>query len=112
MARGKLLNLEIGVDFKDEWNEVTTISSNLISDEIIDINKHFLIFQKVKRRGKVVTLVGEFHRPKDEMMKLLKSLKKSLGCGGSYKNSMIELQGDIKDDVKKLLLREKYKFKN
>lgn len=34
---------------------------------------------------------------------LLKKLKKKLACGGTYKNGKLELQGDHREKVKKLL---------
>ena len=68
-------------------------------------------FSKQKRRGKTVTLVGEFFMPKEEITIILKTLKKKLGCGGAFKDDMMEFQGDIKDKVRPLLIDLNFKFK-
>ncbi|MDE1870462.1 MAG: stress response translation initiation inhibitor YciH [Candidatus Micrarchaeota archaeon] len=44
----------------------------------------------------------------EELERTAKSLKTRLACGGTYKNGVIELQGDHKDQVKKELLRLGY----
>jgi translation initiation factor 1 len=111
MARGKKLDLFIGANIEqDTWSEVTAPSKKT-SQEILPPNKHTLYFAKEKRRGKVVTLVGEFFLEKQEVTTLLKKLKKSLGCGGSFKNNMMEFQGDIKEKLRPLLQKEGYGFK-
>lgn len=47
-----------------------------------------------KRRGKSVSVVGEFFIEESEMKKHLKSIKSILGCGGTYKEGFVELQGE------------------
>ncbi|MEO1954321.1 MAG: translation initiation factor [Campylobacterales bacterium] len=111
MSRGKKLDLFIGTDIDDGWNEVQTPRKSTIHDENKEPSKHQLFFAKEKRRGKVVTLVGEFFMPKDEVTKVLKLLKKKLGCGGAYKDNMMEFQGDLKDKIRPLLVNEGFKFK-
>ncbi|MCL5413049.1 MAG: hypothetical protein M1569_01445, partial [Candidatus Marsarchaeota archaeon] len=44
----------------------------------------------------------------DELEKTAKELKTELACGGTYKNGIIELQGEHKDAVKKALLEMGY----
>ncbi|MDE1827630.1 MAG: stress response translation initiation inhibitor YciH [Candidatus Micrarchaeota archaeon] len=44
----------------------------------------------------------------EELERTAKSLKTRLACGGTYKNGVIELQGDHKDQVKKELLKLGY----
>ncbi len=46
-----------------------------------------------KRYGKIVTIVSGFDKGID-VKKTAKALKNVLACGGTYKNDMIELQGD------------------
>ncbi len=111
MNRGKKLDLFIGADIDDSWSEVQTPRKSSIQSEDLEPSKHQLFFAKEKRRGKVVTLVGEFYMPKDETTKLLKLLKKKLGCGGAYKDNMMEFQGDLKDKIRPLLVSEGFKFK-
>jgi translation initiation factor 1 len=112
MARGKKLDLFIGADFDDGWSEVQTPKKPKKSQEILLPNKHFLHFSKEKRRGKVVTLVGEFFLSKEESAALLKLLKKKIGCGGKITNGFMEFQGDLKEKLRPLLLKENFRFKN
>jgi len=111
MARGKKLDLFIGAQIDEDWSEVQSPSKTKVSNEIQESGKHFLLFQKEKRRGKTVTLVGEFHRPKEEKITLLKLLKKKLGCGGSLKDSWMEFQGDLKEKLRPLLVEQGFRFK-
>ena len=68
--------------------------------------------RKEKRRGKTVTLVGEFQLPKTDATAILKLLKKKLGCGGSFKDGWMEFQGELKDKLKPLLVSEGFRFKH
>ena len=112
MSRGKKLDIFIGADIKESWAEVQTPRKSKISNEIIEPQKHFLVFAKEKRRGKTVTLVGEFNITKEDATKTLKMLKKKLGCGGSYKDRWMEFQGELKDKLRPLLVQENFRFKN
>ena len=71
-----------------------------------------LVFKKEKRRGKTVTLVGEFFLTKEDTSKTLKLLKKKLGCGGAFKDGWMEFQGEIKDAVKTILISEDFRIKH
>lgn len=112
MSRGKKLDLFIGADIEDGWAKVETPRKSVISDEILEPSKHFLFFKKEKRRGKTVTLVGEFHVPQNDSEALLKALKKKLGCGGAFKDGWMEFQGELKEKLRALLLEEGFRFKS
>jgi translation initiation factor 1 len=43
---------------------------------------------------------------KIDIKDLIKKLKSALACGGTYKNNQIELQGNHRENVKKLLEKE------
>ncbi len=111
MSRGKILELDIGADFGSDWQEVKAVRKKP-KIEILEPSKHQLYFAKEKRRGKVVTLVGELHVSRDTAQNLLKKLKKKLGTGGSFKDNMMEFQGDIKERVRELFIAEGYRFRN
>lgn len=111
MNRGKKLDIFIGADIDDSWGVVKSERKSTVSNEIIEPSKHFLVFKREKRRGKTVTLVGEFHMPKEDITATLKTLKKKLGCGGSYKDGWMEFQGEIKDRLRELLVEEGFRFK-
>ena len=111
MSRGKKLDLFLGAEFEDTWAQVQTPRKTIIQDEDLEPSKHQLFFSKEKRRGKVVTLVGEFFMPKDDCTSTLKILKKKLGCGGAYKDNFMEFQGDLKDKIRPLLVDLDFRFK-
>ena len=112
MSRGKKLDIFIGADIDDSWAQVQSPRKTKIATEILEPKKHFLIFKKEKRRGKTVTLVGEFSLSKDDATAIVKKLKKSLGCGGSYKDNWMEFQGELKDKLKVLLVQGEFRFKH
>lgn len=60
------------------------------------------------RGGKVATVVHGFVGPADDLALLAKSLKQRLGVGGSAKDGLIVIQGDLVDKVKTLLLTAGY----
>ena len=112
MSRGKKLDLFIGAEFDNSWAQVQTPRKSVIADEIMEPSKHFLFFSREKRRGKTVTLVGEFALCKEDANTILKLLKKKLGCGGSYKDNFMEFQGELKEKLRPLLVDAGFRFKN
>ena len=67
--------------------------------------------EKSGRGGKTVTTINGFpsHLGKDKKEKMLKVLKSSLGTGGTWASSTMELQGDRRDDVYYWLKDEGFK---
>ncbi|MCF6309029.1 MAG: translation initiation factor [Sulfurimonas sp.] len=112
MSRGKKLDLFVGADIDDSWVEVQSPRKTTVSNEILKPEKHLLVFKKEKRRGKTVTLVGEFLLLKTDATATLKSLKKKLGCGGSFKDGWMEFQGELKDKIRALLIEDGFRFKH
>ena len=110
MAKGKKLDLNIGASFEDEWNVIEG-KKILTKKELIAPEKHFLHFKFEKRKGKPVTLIGPFQIKKDEAQALLKKIKKSLGSGGKYSDEFMEFQGDCKDRLRDLFMKEGFRFK-
>jgi len=111
MSRGKKLDIFIGAEFEDTWAEVQEPRKSTVAKEILDPSKHFLYFQKEKRRGKTVTLVGIFQISPENANDLLKSLKKKLGCGGKLSDGFMEFQGELKEKLKELLAKEGFRFR-
>jgi len=112
MSRGKKLDLFIGADIDDGWAQVQAPRKSKVTQEICEPSKHFLYFSKEKRRGKTVTLVGEFHLHKKDAEATLKILKKKLGCGGTYKDGFMEFQGELKEKLRPLLISLNFRFKH
>jgi translation initiation factor 1 len=57
-----------------------------------------------KRYGKIVTVVSGFDNGVD-IKKVTKALKNELACGGTFKNNVIELQGNHLKKIKPLLIK-------
>ncbi|WP_111640337.1 stress response translation initiation inhibitor YciH [Marinimicrobium alkaliphilum] len=55
------------------------------------------------RKGKGVTTISGVLLAEKELKTLAKTLKQQCGTGGSVKNGIIEIQGDVRDKVKALL---------
>ncbi|MEM7813390.1 MAG: translation initiation factor [Candidatus Aenigmatarchaeota archaeon] len=58
------------------------------------------------RFNKYMTVVRGIDATKIDIKELLKKLKSRLACGGTWKNDTIELQGDHRERVKELLMKE------
>lgn len=63
------------------------------------------------RKGKVVTIITNFVGTSDDLDTLAKFLKTKCGVGGSSKDGEIIIQGDLKQKIKEILEKEKYKTK-
>jgi translation initiation factor 1 len=110
MARGEKLSFDIGASWDEGWKLEEEKSSKTFT--ILEPSAHRLVFQKEKRRGKIVTLVGPFSLSEADAQKTLSSLKKSLACGGAYKEGWMEFQGEIAPKVREQLEKLGFKFKN
>jgi translation initiation factor 1 len=104
---------EIGAKFDDGWEsdnrkgkgEATSNGAPLPPD------RHRLHLSREKRRGKWVSGVGPFRMKRAELQRLLKALKKELGCGGTLREDRLELQGDIGNLLRSALERRGFRFK-
>lgn len=71
--------------------------------------------EKSGRGGKTVTVLEGFPRNEDYLKTLTKELKSKCGVGGTYlltdKGGVIEIQGDKRDALKKILDTKKIRFK-
>ncbi|MBN2869851.1 MAG: translation initiation factor [Campylobacterales bacterium] len=109
MSRGTKMTLDIGISWGEGWSmEEEKKNSETVA---LDPSAHRLVFQKEKRRGKPVTLVGPFSLSAEEGQKNLSALKKSLACGGAYKEGWMEFQGDIAPRVREHLEKLGFRFK-
>lgn len=63
------------------------------------------------RKGKGVCLITGVDADDATLEKLAAELKKKCGCGGAVKDGVIEIQGDKRDLLKKLLEVKGYKVK-
>jgi len=104
---------KLTLDFGSSWGEGWTLETENTAPTttLIDPSSHRLTFKKEKRRGKIVTLVGLFSLSEEDAQKTLSILKKSLACGGTYKEGWMEFQGDVSPKVKESLLKLGFAFK-
>ncbi len=63
------------------------------------------LFVEKRTFGKLVTIVDGIS-DEEKAEEILSRLKKKLGCGGTFKNNRIELQGDHRKRVREILLKD------
>ena len=75
-----------------------------VCEQIVKGSQRIKVTTDKKRYGKIVTVVTGFETGID-VKKIAKALKNELACGGTYKDNMIELQGDHTKKIKETLVK-------
>jgi translation initiation factor 1 len=70
-----------------------------------------LRMEKAGRGGKTVTVVYGLPRNEDFLKTLAQELKRACGTGGTATDEGVELQGDIRDRVRDLLVKKGFQVK-
>ena len=87
--------------------EATPIKTSKRGQKNTNRGRVDIIRQTAHRGGKAVTIVKNFTGiGLPEKQELAKKLRKACGVGGSLKNGCIEIQGDKRDEVKRILTDE------
>ncbi|KFF19653.1 MULTISPECIES: translation initiation factor [Chryseobacterium] len=68
-------------------------------------------FEKKGRNGKPVTIVEGWEGSEEDLKKISKKIKTTLGIGGSEKDGTIIIQGDNRDKIMDILKEMGYKTK-
>jgi translation initiation factor 1 len=79
-----------------------TIGGDYIPDKPPENKKPTKVFLEHRKKSPV-TIINNLNLSKEEGKKLASKIQKKLGCGGSYKNDRIEIQGNKVEEVKKIL---------
>ena len=106
MAKKEKLNIVYSTNpnFQYEFEQEESVDSKPNNQQ-----KLYVSIDKKQRGGKEVTLVEGFVGPEEELKELGKLLKSKCGVGGSVKDNEILIQGNFKDKVYDLLVKENYK---
>ncbi len=62
-----------------------------------------IICKYEKRKGKPITILEGYTGTDEDFKKLAKELKQKLSVGGSFKDDMIIIQGDYRDQIMSIL---------
>jgi len=68
-------------------------------------------FEKKGRNGKPVTVIEGWEGSEEDLKKISKKIKTTLGIGGSEKDGTIIIQGDNRDKIMEILKEMGYKTK-
>lgn len=116
-------------DFKNKlvWSDdpndkakIDAANNPKLAEESIDSikqNKWTAVFrlEKASRGGKTVTVIDQLPRNEAWAKDLCKELKAKCGVGGTYSlsttNSIIEIQGDKRVEIKAIFDKKAYRYK-
>jgi translation initiation factor 1 len=109
--RGNLFEIGASLDDMSRDKNGKLITKDIPNNTSVQIQQQPLVFKREKRNGKVVTIVGRFVCNDDEKKNVLKLLKSKLGCGGTIDNEWLELQGELQEKIKEVLIKNGWKFR-
>ena len=78
---------------------------------LTNTNQHLKVCIDKHRAGKIAVIIKGFVGNTEDLKALGKLLKTKCGVGGSAKKGEIIIQGDVRDKVMEILLKEGYNYK-
>ena len=75
-----------------------------VCETIAKESQKILVYIERKKFNKNYTIVEGIDKREIDLKDLARKLKSELGCGGTIKDSKIELQGEHKQKTKKILI--------
>ena len=75
-----------------------------VCEVIAKESQKILVYLERKKFNKNYTIVEGINEKEIDLKELAKKLKSELACGGTIKDGKIELQGEHKQKVKKILI--------
>ena len=112
MAKKKLSSLEdLGGFIFSTNNDFDYENDN--DEKTLDPKKQLLEahFSNKGRGGKIVTVIKGFEGRDEDLKQLGKLLKQKCGVGGSVKDGEIIIQGNYRDKIMEILIKEGYNVK-
>ncbi|RZK23223.1 MAG: translation initiation factor [Flavobacterium sp.] len=102
-----------GIMYSTDPSFVVSTDNDDQDDAVIPNNQQDLrvMLDRKNRGGKAVTLIVGFKMGDAEIEKLGKLLKTKCGVGGSTKDGEILIQGDFRDKIVDILIKEGFKVK-
>ena len=79
-------------------------SQACVCEQIVKSSQKIQVTTDKKKFGKPVTIITGFESGID-IKKVAKALKNELACGGTFKDNVIELQGNHMKKVKSMLVK-------
>lgn len=112
MSKNKKQSYE-GVVYSTDDNFNYQLSDFFPEQDTLPTNQQNLKVQldRKMRKGKVVTLITGFVGKTEDLEILGKLLKQKCGVGGTVKDGEIIIQGEFKQKIYELLLKEGYRVK-
>ena len=95
------------------WS-LTTEDAEEPEDEMVSRapeDQRIRIRKEKRKKGKVVTIVGDVILAKPDMKDLARALRNALGIGGTAREDFIELQGDCQDRARAWLTENGWRLR-
>lgn len=75
-----------------------------VCEQIVKSSQKINVTTDKKKYGKIVTIISGFEKDIG-IKKIAKALKNELACGGTFREGVVELQGDHRKRVKPILVK-------